>query len=131
MDGECAPFAVLQVGRFPVASDRRQLLVDEGAASGQSMTIQANRIVYAALAFPDKREERSTSPDPLRINDELVLLHHAPNAAVVAEDYLQQSLEWARRPGAPTSERHGATSPAWFWQRQRRTSAARRAARAS
>jgi hypothetical protein len=131
MDGEHAPFAVLEFGRFPVAPDRRQLLIDGKAASGQPVTIQANRIVYAALAFPDPREERSTSPDPLRINDELVLLHHAPNAAVVAEDYLQQSLEWARRPGALTLERYGATSPASFWQRQRRTSAARRAARAS
>jgi hypothetical protein len=51
-----------------VAPNRRQLLVDGKAASGQSVTIQANRIVYAALAFPDTREKRSTSPDPLRIN---------------------------------------------------------------
>jgi hypothetical protein len=28
MDGERAPFAVLEFARFPVAPDRRQLLVD-------------------------------------------------------------------------------------------------------
>jgi hypothetical protein len=71
------------------------------------VTIQVNRIVYAA---PDKGEERWIGPDLLRVNDELVLLHDAPNAAAVAEDHL-----------------HTATSPDWFWQRQRRTSEARRA----
>jgi hypothetical protein len=34
MDGERAPFAVLHFGRFPVAPDRRQLLVDGKAWRG-------------------------------------------------------------------------------------------------
>jgi predicted ATPase len=61
----------------------------------------------------------------LRLKGELVFLDAAPDAAVVAEDHFQQSLELASRQGALAWELRTAMSLARLWQRQRRTSQAR------
>jgi predicted ATPase len=60
-----------------------------------------------------------------RFKGEVVLLQDAANAAAVAEDHFQQSLEWARRLGALAWELRSAMSLARLWHRQRRTSQAR------
>jgi predicted ATPase len=54
------------------------------------------------------------------------LLHHASNAAAVGESHFQQSLEWGRRQGALAWELRSATSLARLWQRQGKTSQARK-----
>ena len=56
---------------------------------------------------------------------ELVLLQDLPNAAAIAADHFQQSLEWARRQGALVWELRSTTSLARLWHRQRKTSQAR------
>ncbi len=83
-------------------------------------------IVDNALAQSEKSEERWILPELLRVKGELMLLHAAPDAAAVAEDHFQQSLEWARRQGALTWELRSATSLARLWHRQGKTTQARR-----
>jgi predicted ATPase len=60
----------------------------------------------------------------LRIKGELVLMLAPRDAAVVAEDYFQQSLELARRQGALAWELRVAMSLARLRHRQRKTSEA-------
>jgi predicted ATPase len=97
----------------------------EGLA-GAGQAVRGLAVVDEALARSDKSEERWILADLLRIKGELILLHDAPNAAVIAEETFQQSLEWARRQGALAWELRGAISLGRLWHRQRRTSQARK-----
>src|SRR5262245_20253718 len=97
----------------------------EGLA-GAGQAVRGLAVVDEALAGSDKSEERWILPELLRLRGEVVLRPEAPNAAAVAEDHFQQSLEWARRQGALAWELRSTTSLARLWQRQRRTSQARK-----
>jgi predicted ATPase len=99
-------------------------LADGLADAGQA--VRGLAVVDEALAGSDKIEERWILAELLRLKGEVVLLQDAPNAAAIAEDHFQQSLEWARRQGALAWELRSATSLARLWHRQRRTSEARK-----
>ena len=97
----------------------------EGLA-GAGQTVRGLAVVDEGLALSDKSEERWILPELLRLKGELALGQDAPNAAAVAEDHFQQSLQWARRQGARAWELRSATSLARLRHRQRRTSEARK-----
>jgi predicted ATPase/DNA-binding winged helix-turn-helix (wHTH) protein len=82
-------------------------------------------VIDEALAQAYKSEEGWILAELLRLKGELVLLHAAPDAAVVAGDHFQQSLELARRQDALAWELRTAMSLARLWHRQRRTTQAR------
>jgi predicted ATPase len=97
----------------------------EGLAAAEK-GVRGLAIVDDALAQSEKSEERWILPELLRLKGELMLLHHAPNAAAVGEAHFQQSLEWARRQGALAWELRSATSLARLWHRQGKTTQARK-----
>jgi predicted ATPase len=97
-------------------------------ADGLAGTGEAARglaVVDDALEQSDRTEERWIFADLLRLKGELVLLRAAPDAAKIAEDHFQQSLELARRQGALAWELRTSMSLARLWKRQRKTSQAR------
>jgi predicted ATPase len=96
----------------------------EGLA-GTGDAVRGVAVVDEALAQSDKTEERWIFPELLRLKGELVLLHDAPNATAVAEDYFRQSVEWARRQDALAWELRTGMSLARLRHRQRKTSQAR------
>jgi len=96
----------------------------EGLA-GTGEAVRGLAVLDEALAQSDKAEERWILAELLRLKGELVLLQDVPNAAAIAADHFQQSLEWARRQGALAWELRSATSLARLWHRQRKTSQAR------
>jgi len=99
-------------------------LAEGFAAAGQA--VRGLAVVEEALARSDKNEECWILAELLRLKGELHLLHTKPNAAGIAENHFQQSLEWARRQGALAWELRTATSLARLWHRQRKTTQARR-----
>ena len=88
--------------------------------SGRGLTV-----LDETLAQSDKAEERWILAELLRLKGELVPLQHLPNAAAIAADHFQKSLEWARRQCALAWELRSATSLARLWHRQRKTSQTR------
>ena len=97
----------------------------EGFA-GAGQAVRGIAVVDEALARLDRTDERWIVAELLRLKGELLLLHDAPNAAAVAEDHFQQSLEWAGRQGALFWELRTTMSLARLRQRQRKTSEARK-----
>jgi predicted ATPase/DNA-binding winged helix-turn-helix (wHTH) protein len=63
-----------------------------------------------ALARSDRSKERWCVAELLRIKGELVVLQETSGATRTAEEYFQQSLDWARRQGALSWELRTATS---------------------
>jgi len=63
----------------------------------------------------------------LRIKGEIVLQAGAPNAAGAAEELFRHAIDWGRRQDALSWELRGATSLARLYQRQGRTTHARKA----
>jgi len=97
----------------------------EGLAAAEH-GVRGLAVVDDALAQSEKSEERWILPELLRLKGELMLLHHAPNAAAAGEGHFEQSLEWARRQGALAWELRSATSLARLWRRQGKTTQARK-----
>jgi predicted ATPase len=93
---------------------------------GAGPAVRGLAVVDEALAQSDNSEERWILPELLRLKGELVLVEDAPNAAVGAQDYFQQSIEWAHRQGALAWELRGATSLARVWLGQGRLAPARK-----
>ncbi len=97
----------------------------EGLGSA-GQAVRGLAVIDEALMRSDKSEERWVLPELLRIKGDLVLLQGTPKGSAIAEDHLQQSLDWARRQGALAWELRTTTSLARLWQRQQKTSEARR-----
>jgi predicted ATPase len=119
-----AAVADLRAARFVHYTAFLAALAEGLAGTGEA--VQGLAVLDEALAQSDKAEERWILAELLRLKGELVLLQQdVPNAAAIAADYFQQSLEWARRQGALAWELRSATSLARLRYRQRKTSQAR------
>jgi predicted ATPase/DNA-binding winged helix-turn-helix (wHTH) protein len=77
-----------------------------------------------ALARCERNEDRWCVAELLRIKGELLLLQGGSGGAAAAEDHYQQALAWARRQGALSWELRAATSLAWLWRDQDRSTEA-------
>ena len=118
-----AAVAQLRTARFVHYTAFLAALAEGFAGTGEA--VRALALLDEALAQSDKAEERWILAELLRLKGELVLLQDVPNAAAIAADHFQQSLEWARRQGALAWELRSATSLARLWHRQRKMSQAR------
>jgi predicted ATPase len=98
-------------------------LVEDLIGAGQ--VAQALVTIDEALARSERNEERWCLAELLRIKGELALLAGAAKAAVAAEDYFLQALDWAHRQGALSWELRAATSLAGLRHQQDRTAEAR------
>ncbi len=76
--------------------------------------------IEEAIERSERSEERWALAEMLRIKGELLLSQGAP-AAVAAEGYFRQALDWARRQGALSWELRAATSLARLWRDQGRS----------
>ena len=118
-----AAVAELRTARFAQYYTTFLAALAEGLA-GAGEAVQAAAVLDEALARSDEAEEGWILAELLRIKGELVLMLAPRDAAVVAEDYFQQSLELARRQGALAWELRAAMSLARLRHRQRKTSQA-------
>jgi predicted ATPase len=110
-----AAVAELRAARFVHYTAFLAALAEGLAATGEA--VRGLAVLDEALAQSDKSEERWILAELLRLKGELFLLQDVPNAAAIAADHFQQSLEWARRQGALTWELRSATSLARLWHR--------------
>ena len=113
----------LRAARFVHYTAFFAALAEGFARTGE--TVRGLAVLDEALAQSDKAEERWILAELLRLKGKLVLLQDLPNAAAIAAEHFQQSLEWARRQGALAWELRSTTSLARLWHRQRKTSQAR------
>jgi predicted ATPase len=118
-----AAVAELRTARFAQYYTAFLAALAEGLA-GAGEAVEAAAVLDEALARSDEAEEGWILAELLRIKGELVLMLAPRDAAVVAEDYFQQSLELARRQGALAWELRAAMSLARLRHRQRKTSEA-------
>jgi predicted ATPase/DNA-binding winged helix-turn-helix (wHTH) protein len=117
-----AAVAELRAARFVHYTAFLAALAEGLAGIGE--VVRGLAVLDEALAQSEKAEERWILAELLRLKAELILLQDMPNAAAIAADHFQQSLEWARRQGALAWELRSATSLARLWHRQRKTSQA-------
>jgi predicted ATPase len=86
---------------------------------------RARTEIESALARSTGNEELWYIAELLRIKGELILRETAANAAAMAEEQFQQSLDWPRRQGALSRELQTATSLGRLWQERGEHAAAR------
>jgi predicted ATPase len=75
--------------------------------------------IEEAIGRSERSGERWATAEMQRIKGELFLLQGAPGAAVAAEGYFQQALDWAHRQGSLSWELRAATSLARLLRDQR------------
>jgi predicted ATPase len=113
----------LRAARFVHYTAFQAALVEGLTAAGDAAG--GLTVLDEALTQSEKAEERWILAELLRLKGELVLLQDEANAAAIAADHFQQSLDWARRQGALAWELRSATSLARLWHRQGKTREAR------
>jgi predicted ATPase len=67
-------------------------------------------VIDQALELSERHEERWSLPEVLRNKGELLLLGGSVGAAVAAEDWFRQALDWAHRDGTLSYELRAAFS---------------------
>jgi predicted ATPase/DNA-binding winged helix-turn-helix (wHTH) protein len=82
-------------------------------------------VIDQALALSQRHEENWSLPEVLRNKGELLLLERSAEAAVAAEDYFRQALDWAHRDGTLSYELRAAFSLGRLWRDQGRRAEAR------
>jgi predicted ATPase len=94
-------------------------LADLAAALGRiGETGKALALIDEALAQATRNDERWCMAELLRIKAELLLLRACPSSDSLADDHLQESLEWARQCDSLTWELRTATSLCRLLRRQ-------------
>ena len=73
-------------------------------------------MVDQALELSERHEERWCLPEILRNKGELLLLEGSDGAALAAEDYFQQALDWTRRDATLSYELRAAISLGRLWR---------------
>jgi predicted ATPase/DNA-binding winged helix-turn-helix (wHTH) protein len=110
----------LREARFILRRPALLGMLAEGLA-GVGQVAQAVLAIDEALAHCERTDERWSMAELLRIRGGLVLLDGTRKAAVMAEDFYRQGVDWARRQGALSWELRCATSLAQLWHERRRT----------
>jgi predicted ATPase len=85
---------------------------------------QGVALIESSIELCERREERWSIPELIRIKGQLLLLDNAASVGGTAQDQFQHAIDWARRQGALSWELRGATSLARLWRNQGRSEAA-------
>ncbi len=85
---------------------------------------QGVALIEKAIEQCERREQRWSIPELIRIKGQLLLLDNAASVEGTAEDQFQRAIDWAHRQGALSWELRGATSLARLWCNQGRSEAA-------
>ena len=115
---------------LPLLSDALDELHEGGAVPGYpaflaifasglglaGQAIQGLAVVDQALELSERHEERWCLPEVLRNKGELLLLEGSVGAALAAEDYFRQALDWARRDATLSYELRAAISLGRLWR---------------
>ena len=78
--------------------------------------IEGLAVVDQALELSERHEERWCLPEVLRNKGELLLLESSVGAALAAEDYFRQALDWACRDATLSYELRAAISLGRLWR---------------
>ena len=112
------------VASLPLLRDALEEMREGGAAPGYPafLTLLARglglarqvteglAVIDQALELSERHEERWSLPEVLRNKGELLLLGGSVGAAVAAEDYFRQALDWAHLDGTLSYELRAAFS---------------------
>jgi len=77
---------------------------------------QGVALIESSIELCERREERWSIPELIRIKGQLLLLDNAASVGGTAQDQFQHAIDWARRQGALSWELRGATSLARLWR---------------